>query len=511
MFRACCPNRNFPKKIVPKVAADVLKECSHDVMMLGTQESEPQLFHYAVNLEKRVRANHPLRQIKAAMDFSFVREEVAHCYGRNGNEAVPPEAILKMMFLLFFDYIKSERELMEVIGERLDYLWFLDYGLDDKVPDHSVLSKARARWGKQVFESLFVRTVSQCVDAGLVNGSKLHVDASLIEADASRDSVIKSSPELIAALKRAYRATESKLEISTTPESYQSVNDRMMSQSDPDAACVRKGGAESRPRYHHHRAVDDYKGVITAVQTTPGSIAENKKLLDLIDQHEKNTRCQVRTVVADCKYGTNENYVACHEWGIETHMREVTRHAANTGRKEGIFGDDAFRYDPARNVYCCPAGQILKPRRVHPIRRTLEYKASAKICGGCALRAQCTRSAHGRTVQRHEKQEALNKARAQANSQVARRDRKRRQHLMEKKFCRCHQQPSLQTRSLATTLATANPGLLDRPNPERAHPARASKSQAQRGDGGSSVIGLHPQSVCSEFPAWSDCAQAWRQ
>jgi transposase len=402
--------------------------------MMGTQKSEPQLFHYAVNLEKRVRANHPLRQVKTAIDFSFVREEVARCYGRNGNESVPPEVILKMMFLLFFDDIKSERELMEVIGERLDYLWFLDYELDEKVPDHSVLSKARARWGKQVFESLFVRTVSQCVEAGLVNGSKLHVDASLIEADASRDSVIKSSPELIAALKRAYSATESKLEISTTPESYQSVNDRVMSQSDPDAACVRKGGGESRPRYHHHRAVDDYKGVITAVQTTPGSIAENKKLVDLIDQHEKHTRCEVRTVVADHKYGTHENYVACQERGIETHMGEVTRHAANTGRKEGIFGDDAFRYDPVRDVYHCPAGQILKPRRVHPIRRTLEYKASAKICGGCALRAQCTRSAHGRTVQRHEKQEILNKARAQANSQAARRDRQRRQHLMEKSF-----------------------------------------------------------------------------
>jgi len=131
-----------------------------------------------------------------------------------------------------------------------------------------------------VFESLFVRTVSQCVEAGLVNGSKLHVDASLIDADASRDSVIKSSPELIAALKRAYSATESKLEISTTPESYQSVNDRMMSQSDPDAACVRQGGGDSRPRYKPHRVIDDAKGVITAVETTPGSIAENKKLMD---------------------------------------------------------------------------------------------------------------------------------------------------------------------------------------------------------------------------------------
>ncbi len=53
-----------------------------------------------------------------------------------------------------------------------------------------------------------------------------------------------------------------------------------MSKSDPDAACVRKGSGKSRPRYHHHRAVDDQKGVITAVETTPGSIAENRKLME---------------------------------------------------------------------------------------------------------------------------------------------------------------------------------------------------------------------------------------
>jgi hypothetical protein len=279
-----------------------------------------------------------------------------------------------------------------------------------------------------------VRTVAQCVEAGLVEGSKLHVDASLIDANASKESVIKSAPELITALKRAYQAIESKLEDSSTPQSYQAVNDRMMSQSDPDAACVRKGGGDSRPRYHHHRVIDDQSGVITAIETTPGSIAENKRLMELVDQHEKNTRFAVQTIVADHKYGTTQNYVACQARGIETHMGEATRNTANTGRKEGIFGDEAFTYDPVADVYRCPAGQILKPRRVHPIRRTLEYKARATICGSCALRARCTRSAYGRTVQRHEKQEVLNLARAQANSIAARRNRRRRQHLMERSF-----------------------------------------------------------------------------
>ena len=380
-----------------------------------------------------MRVGHPLRRVKAAIDFGFVREEVAHCYGKNGNESVAPEVILKMMFLLFFDDIKSERELMEVIGERLDYLWFLDYGLEEKVPDHSVLSKARARWGRQVFESLFVRTVAQCVEAGLVNGSKLHVDASLVDADAAKESVIKGPPPLIAALKRAYQATESKLEETSTPGNYQAVNDRMMSQSDPDAALVRKGGGDSRPRYQNHRVVDDAKGVITATETTPGSIAENKKLLDLLAQHEKNTRSAVQTVVADHKYGTNENYVACQARGITTHMGD-TLSKARLGRERTIFGDETFTYDAARDIYRCPAGQSLKARRMHPLRRTIEYKAPARVCAACVLRAQCTRSHHGRTVQRHEKQALLDVARAQAHSLAARRNRKRRQHLIERSF-----------------------------------------------------------------------------
>jgi transposase len=401
--------------------------------MMGEQKREPELFNYAVNLEKRVRANHPLRKVKAAIDFGFVREEVAHCYGKNGNESVAPEVILKMMFLLFFDDIKSERELMEVIGERLDYLWFLDYGLDEKIPDHSVLSKARARWGQEVFESLFVRTVAQCVQAGLIGGSKIHVDASLVEADASRDSVIKGPPELIAALKRAYAATESKLEETGTPATYEAVNDRMMSGTDPDAALVRQGSGQSRPRYHHHRAIDDAKGVITAIETTPGSIAENKKLMDLIDQHESNIQCQVQTAVADHKYGTSENYVACQARGITTHMGDITSKARHE-REQGLFADEAFIYDPVRDTYRCPAGQILKPRRFNPVRRTMEYKAPCAVCAACLLRAQCTRAKLGRTVQRHEKQAALDIARAQAHSRAARRDRRRRQHLMEGSF-----------------------------------------------------------------------------
>src|SRR5512146_3107438 len=119
--------------------------------MMGIHQPQNELFNYQVNLGKRVRADHPLRRIKAILDLSFVRPAVEPFYGKNGHVGTDPEILVKMMLLLFLDNVASERELVAIIRERLDYLWFLGYGLDDEVPNHSVLSKARARWGSEVF------------------------------------------------------------------------------------------------------------------------------------------------------------------------------------------------------------------------------------------------------------------------------------------------------------------------------------------------------------------------
>ena len=80
--------------------------------MMGIKEERPSLFSYHVNLEKRIPENHPLRKVKELIDFGFIRSEVEHFYGNNGNVSVDPSVILKLMFLLFFDDISSERELM---------------------------------------------------------------------------------------------------------------------------------------------------------------------------------------------------------------------------------------------------------------------------------------------------------------------------------------------------------------------------------------------------------------
>ena len=380
--------------------------------MMGRHDGQKEMFSYQVDLDRRIRADHPLRAIRAAIDFGFVRQEVAHCYGYNGNESIDPEVVLKLMFLLFLDNVKSERELMRIVPERLDYLWFLGFGLDDDAPDHSVLSKARARWGREVFEALFVRTVQQCVEAGLVDGTKLHLDGSLIDAHASRDSVVKASPELINALKRAYQVEERKLDGHTGAPGYQPVNASLCSTTDPDAPCVRnsKIGAsgDTRPRYKHHRAVDNRCGIITAVVTTPGDVAEPTQTIPLIEQHERNSGSTVGTVIGDQQYGTIDNHRTMQLRGVRTHLKTMPGRPPPPDR----FPQDAFRYDPTTDRFQCPAGQFLYPRGFYAGRQHTEYIARKGVCAACPLRAQCTTSKHSRAVHRYREHELVLAARA---------------------------------------------------------------------------------------------------
>jgi len=408
---------------------------------MGEHLGQKELFSYQVNLERRVRADHPLRAVRGAIDFSFVRRRVARFYGRNGNVSVDPEVILKLMFLLFWDNVKSERELMRMLPERLDYLWFLGYGLDDEIPDHSVLSKARARWGQEVFEALFVGTVRQCVEAGLVDGQKLHMDGSLINADASRDSVVRATPELITALKHAYAVEERKLDGHTGAPHYQPVNTTLMSTTDPDAPCVRqnKQGAsgDSRPRYKQHRAVDDRCGVITAVITTAGDVPEPAQAEALVDQHAATTGQCAQTVVGDQQYGTTDLHRRMQQRGIRTHLKCVPGRPADPGK----FAPQAFRYDEHNDRYQCPAGQWLYRRHYNPRRQQTEYVTRKGICAACPLRSECTTSKSGRTLARFLAHDLVMTARDQARSPAARADYRRRRSLMEGSFAiaaNCH-------------------------------------------------------------------------
>ena len=401
------------------------------------EQPQSSLFHFDVNLDKRIRSNHPLRKVNELIDFHFVYDEVKSFYGHNGNESVPPPVILKMMLLLIFYNVRSERELMETIPERMDWLWFLGYDLDSTIPNHSVLSKARRKWGVDVFQSFFERIVLQCVHAGLVDGSKIFVDSSLIDANASNNSVIDTK-SLKHQLHRNYKKLEARLadrnESTDASRNCEKKNSRYISSTDPDAAIVNRG--KPKLSYQVHRAVDEKSEVITATDAAAGDINEAHLMLPLLDQHQATTGLKAETVVADSKYGTIENFLACHDRNIQAHIPDLRQAALKRTQIRSIFTDDQFLYDPQSDRYICPAGNLLKCKSLHIRRASSDYGAPKKVCAACELREQCTKNKSGRTVKRHLRQSELDAMREKSSSAKSKRDIRIRQHLMERSFAK---------------------------------------------------------------------------
>ena len=222
-----------------------------------------ELWAESVSLARRIPEDHPLKKLQKVLQFDFVRAGVSGFYGNNGNVSVDPVIIMKMMQLLFWDDVASERELMRTIALRIDCLWFLGYGLEDEFPGHSVLSKARQRWGQEVFVRLFERTVQQCLDAGLIDGEKLHLDSSLVRANASLNSVVRVA---IAKLDESDEGSQRE----DGGDDGGGTNQKYKVTTDPEATLVRQTAGKALPSYKNHRVLDDQAGVITVTKTTTG-------------------------------------------------------------------------------------------------------------------------------------------------------------------------------------------------------------------------------------------------
>jgi transposase len=398
--------------------------------MMGRHAKQNELWSEPVNLARRIPADHPLRKLRETVKLDFVREEVAASYGRKGNVSVDPVIVMKMMLLLFWDNVRSERELMRIIPLRVDYLWFLGYGLEDEIPNHSVLSKARRRWGGEVFARLFRQSVQQCLAAGLIEGSKLHTDSSLVRANASLNSVVALT---LAKLEDRAEEEEPSKRARGGGGGGGPVNQRHRVTTDPDSALARQTSGKSYPSYKSHRALDDKAGVITAVQTTNGIRDDGAELPSLLSQHQANTAAKPRAVVADCKYGTSANFIALASQGIRSHMGDLRSRLRNHHQKD-IYPAERFKYDERRDTYKCPAGRLLYRHHFNRHRGYYDYRTRPGVCARCRLAAHCTRSKAGRSLNRYPGHHLLARARRQSHGPTARRDRQRRQWFQERNF-----------------------------------------------------------------------------
>ncbi len=143
----------------------------------------------AVWLEELVPANHFYRHLDRVVDLSFVRDLVKETYAERGRPSIDPVVFFKLQLVMFFDGIRSERQLMALAADRLSVRWFVGYNLDEPLPDHSSLTRIRERYGVELFQRFFEAIVDQCQQAGLIWGKELYVDATKVQANASLDSV----------------------------------------------------------------------------------------------------------------------------------------------------------------------------------------------------------------------------------------------------------------------------------------------------------------------------------
>ena len=158
--------------------------------MLGEQNRNQDEMFVAGSLRDLIPEDYILKKVDRVLDLSWLRAEVADLYcADNGRPSLDPESAVRLMLAGFFHGIVHDRALMREARMHLGMRWFCGFALHEALPDHSSLTRVRQRWGAERFRRIFERTVAQCIAAGLVDGQTVHIDATLIRADVSWESI----------------------------------------------------------------------------------------------------------------------------------------------------------------------------------------------------------------------------------------------------------------------------------------------------------------------------------
>jgi IS5 family transposase len=258
--------------------------------------------------------------------------------------------IIRLFLLQAITGIVHVRRLMNEVHVNLAYRWFIGYRVDESLPDHSTLSKALDRFGDEVFNELFSRSIAQCRKSGLIEGKVLHVDATTIRADIDKNKV-------------------------NQPES-----------SDQDARFGRFGDGNFQPGYKQQTVVDDHTGVIVALSVGSANEEDHQLLIPSIAAATERLGSSPEVVCADGGYASGVNAAACEEREI----RLVSPPQPVPENQAGHYTVDQFVYDEKLDEFVCPAGE-----RLHYAGRTgregqRRYRGRQKICRRCVLKSGCT-------------------------------------------------------------------------------------------------------------------------
>jgi transposase len=400
--------------------------------MMGRLNHDQGELFYSFCLEKVVPDDHLVRKIAAFLDLAWVRVELAPYYSSTGRPSIDPELMIRMLIIGYVFAIRSERLLCRELQVNLAYRWFCRLSIEDRIPDHSAFSRARHERFREsdLFRGVFERVVETCIAAGLVGGEGFAVDASLIVADANKQRSIPGKdwdsnrdPEGASRAVKEYLATLDDAAFGAASK----VTPKFVSPSDPAAQWT---GAMRGPAffaYADNYLIDVKFGIIMDVEASRAiRQAEVGAAKTMIERTEERFGIKPNRLAADTAYGSgaNLNWLVTDK-DIAPHIPVIDK----SKRADGTFSREDFTFDKDRNVYICPAENVLATTG-NPVNdgETLLYLASTRDCRSCPLKPQCCPNMPARRIPRSIYEESRDIARALAKTEMfeqSRRDRKR--------------------------------------------------------------------------------------
>ena len=385
--------------------------------MMGRQTGDQSQLFYLFNLAEFIPAGHLLRRINPVVTrvLAELREKLAPFYSDIGRPSIDPELMLRMLIVGYCYGIRFERRLCEEVELHLAYRWFCRLDLDDKVPDHSTFSVNRhGRFrDSAIFRQLFEAVVRACMNAGLVKAEGFAVDASVMEADASRyrgqapGETDWSAPE---------RQTRAVAEFLSSLDDEASEADRklpkVISPTDPCSAWTAKANKRVQFGYGLNYMIDLEHAVIVDVEATPArTYDEVAATRTMINRTETAFGLKPARLTADTAYGTGKLLAWLFERDITPHIPVWDRYQ----RTDGMFSHLDFAYDVTRDIYVCPNGRPLRTSGTVHDGRVRNYLSRPADCRVCKLKERCTRAPF-RKIARDINEEARDRARSLKDS-----------------------------------------------------------------------------------------------
>jgi transposase len=382
--------------------------------MMGRQTVDQSQLFYLFNLERRIPERHLLRRINPTVTriLAEFREKLEPFYSEIGRPSIDPELMIRMLIVGYCYGLRFERKLCEEVELHLAYRWFCRLDLDDEVPDHSTFSVNRhGRFrDSDLFRQIFEAVVRACMNAGLVKGEAFAVDASVMEADASRyhgkapDEIDWSVPE---------RQTRAVAEFLGAPDDQDPDADRkvpkVISPVDPCSAWTAKANKRVQFGYGLNYLIDIEHAVIVDVEATPArTYDEVAATRMMIERTEQTLGLKPDRLAADTAYGTGKFL----GWLVGTGITPQIPVWDKSDREDGTFSRSDFRFDRERNVYVCPADKLLKTTGNVGADHMIRYRASKRDCAGCSLKPRCCPNTPSRKVTRDLHEDARDHARS---------------------------------------------------------------------------------------------------